>query len=211
MAGSQSAQQAARDWEAVRASGDIQFAPVPQQAPPAPPAWLKPLQEFLKSLFEPLGKALGVSWPVVQWILIGLAVLAVLAIVWRLLAPLIEAGRRPRPEVVPVWTPSHADALALLEDADRLAGEGKFDEATHLLLRRSVQQIAAVRPDWLHPASTAREIAGLLSLPGGARLAFGVIADRVERSRFALRALDLADWQAAREAYAKFALERLAA
>jgi hypothetical protein len=94
----------------------------------------------------------------------------------------------------------------LLEDADRLAQQGHYDEAAHLLLRRTCDQIRAAHPDWLHPASTAREIAALPALPGQARTAFAVIADRVEASRYALRALIEADWQAARAAYAQFAL-----
>ncbi len=105
--------------------------------------------------------------------------------------------------------PDRDEALALLEDADRLAAAGRFDEATHLLLRRSVSQIAGARPDWVHPASTAREIAAISALPDAARRAFALIAGRVERSLFALRALDAADWQAARAAYADFALQRL--
>ena len=39
--------------------------------------------------------------------------------------------------------------------------------------------------------------------------AFRIIAERVERSLFALRALDRTDWEAARAAYADFALARL--
>ena len=97
-------------------------------------------------------------------------------------------------------------ALALLEDADRLAAEGRFDEATHLLLKRSVGQIAAARPDLLEPSSTAREIAELPALSEAARGAFALIAGRVERSLFALRRLSVDDWDAARAAYADFAL-----
>jgi hypothetical protein len=111
-------------------------------------------------------------------------------------------------EAQPEWTPDRADAVALLEDADRLAAEGRYGEAAHLLLQRSVRHIAEARPDWLQPASTAREIAVLPMLPERARRAFAAIAERVERSLFALRELDLADWQAARAAYADFALER---
>ena len=47
-------------------------------------------------------------------------------------------------------------------------------------------------------------------LPERARSAFAAIASRVERSLFALRALDAEDWQAARAAYADFALQRFA-
>jgi len=73
-----------------------------------------------------------------------------------------------------------------------------------------VGQIATARPEWIVPASTAREIASLPRLPERARRAFGVIAERVERSRFALRALAGEDWQAARAAYAEFALAEVA-
>jgi hypothetical protein len=208
--GAEAANQAARDWAAVRANADIQYAPLPEIPPPGPPGWLISLQEFLKSVFEPLGRALGLSWPVLQWVLIALAALGVLAIVWRLLAPLFDRQRKPVADEEPGWKLDRADALALLEDADRLAGEGRFDEATHLLLRRSVNQIASVRPDWLHPASTAREIAGLLSLPVTARTAFTIIAEQVERSRYALRPLGSDDWHRARHAYAEFALVRIA-
>ena len=133
-----------------------------------------------------------------------------LVILWFLLAPLVERWRM-RPPALPEeeWTPDRQAAEALLADADRLAREGRFDEAVHLLLRRSVADIAAARPDWLLPASTAREIASFPRLPERARSAFGVIAQRVERSLFALRRLDEADWSAARGAYAEFALAEL--
>ena len=54
--------------------------------------------------------------------------------------------------------------------------------------------------------STAREISALPALPEAARKAFGTIAERVERSLFALRTLSADDWHAARTAYAEFAL-----
>mgnify|MGYP000269906549 CR=1 FL=1 len=205
--GAEAAQQAAEAWQQVRRDAAIQYAPLPDVPPPKPPEWL----DWLKELFEPVARVLGASWSTIQWVLLGLAVLAVLWAIWRLAEPLLEGRRGQADEPEAEWLPDRDAALALLGDADELAGQGRFDEATHLLLRRSVAQIAAVRPDWVHPASTAREIAGIAQLPGAAREAFALIAGRVERSLFALRALDAADWQAAREAYARFALERLAA
>lgn len=207
--GAQAAQDAARDWQAVRGDSAIQYAPVPLPNQPVnePPAWLKALEDLL----EPLGRALGMNWHILQWILLGIAALAVIWLVWRMVEPLLTRVRAPAADTVPDWTPDRDAALALLGDADALAAAGRFDEAAHLLLRRSVHQIAAARPGWIHPASTAREIAALPTLPDGARRAFGLIAARVERSRYALRALDAADWQAARDAYAAFALERIAA
>lgn len=176
---------------------------------PQPPGWLKALGEFLAELLAPIGRLLGMSWPVFQWVLIALAVAGVVLLAWRLIEPLLN--RPPKsPEAEAGWAPDRAEATALLDDADRLAAEGRFDEAAHLLLRRSVAQIAAAKPDWVHPASTAREIAAIHALPQRARNAFAVITARVERSRYALRLLDAADWSVAREAYADFALQSLA-
>ena len=215
IAGSTAAADAARDWKALRDQGDIQYAPLqpPKVAPP--PDWLRRFNEWLdaalRKVFGPFGEWLGVSWPILKYALITLAILAVAAMLWFwVVQPLLD-NRRPRraAQAEPEWAPDRAAAAALLEDADRLAGEGRYGEATHLLLQRSVHHIAHARPEWLQPASTAREIAVLPLLPDRARAAFGAIAVRVERSLFGLRDLDMADWQAARAAYAEFALQRL--
>lgn len=204
------AQSAEEAWRALREAGDIQFAPVKPKPPPETPDWLERLNEWLRELFEPIGKALGMSWPTIQWVLIALGVLLALVILWYFVRPLIDRWRLRQPaEPEEEWTPDRDMAAALLADADRLAGEGRYDEAVHLLLRRSVADIAEARPDWLLPASTAREIARFPKLPERARHAFGVIAERVERSLFALRQLDEGDWSAARHAYADFALAEL--
>lgn len=198
------------DWEAVRRSAEIQFAPVPPVKDVPPPAWLETLNEALRAMFGPLAKWMVAAWPVIEKLLIVLAVLLVLYLVWRLLGPLVTRLRDPKakPEV---WAPSREEALALLDDADRLAADGRFGEAAHLLLLRSVGQIRAGRPGTVIPASTAREITALPQLPKTARTAFAIIADRVERSLFALRDLDAADWTVARAAYADFALADLRA
>ena len=220
IAGSTAAQDAARDWHALRADDAIQYAPLPPYQPPtprAPPEWLKRfmqwLGDLLESVFRPLGDLFGMSWPVVQKVGIALAALLVIAALWFLvIRPLMRVRLTAKAEAEePEWLPDRAAAVALLDEADRLAAEGRYGEATHLLLQRSVHHIAEARPDWLDPASTAREIAALPMLPQRARAAFATIATRVERSLFALRGLDQGDWQAARSAYADFALQRLAA
>lgn len=209
IAGATSSQDAASDWQAVRAASDIQFTPLPPvEEPQAPelPEWLQALGRALEAIFAPIGRLLGMSWPIFQYVLIGLAVLLVLFVLWRLLEPLVDKWRnRPDAAEEEVWAPSRTEAVALLEDADRLAAEGRFGEAAHLLLQRSVRQIGDARPDWLIPASTAREISVLPMLPEGGRRAFATIADRVERCLFALRDLDASDWAVARAAYADFA------
>lgn len=196
-------------WSDVRADDSIQFAPIKTPEQPAePPSWLQDLFRWLGELLEPLGQVFGASWPVVKWVLLALAVAGVLWLLWRLLVPVLERRASAPPEEE-LWAPRREDALALLDEADRLAAEGRYDEATHLLLRRSVGQIAAARPDWVEPSSTARELAALPALPDAARSAFRIIAERVERSLFALRHLGREDWDAARAAYAEFALQRL--
>lgn len=192
----------------MRAASDVQFTPLPPVTTEARavPDWLRALGRLLEAMLAPIGRLFGMSWPVFQYVLIGLGALLVLFVLWRLLWPMIELWRNRRPAIEEAaWTPSRAEAASLLEDADRLAAEGRFAEATHLLLRRSVRHIGDARPDWLVPASTAREISALPMLPDAGRRAFATIADRVERSLFALRDLDAGDWTVARAAYADFA------
>jgi hypothetical protein len=212
--GSSPAADPVRDWEAVRAAADIQYTPLPPLRPPTPPQvpeWLQVLGEWLRALLEPLGRLLGVSWPAMQYVLIALALLGGLFLLWRLvLQPLIERARKPQPRSEPEWSPERGQAVALLAEADRLAAQGRFGEAVRLLLHRSVQHLADAQPTWLLPATTAREIAGLPRLPQAARQAFGTIAQHVERSLFALRDLERSDWEAARAAYADFALQDFA-
>lgn len=202
----------ASDWRTLRGADDIQFAPVNMPKPRETPEWLQSLGEFLQWLLSPfgdlfggIGRLIGLSGTVMMWIVIALAVVLVGVLAWRHLVPLATRARN-EPDTAPDWVPDAGEALTLLEDADRLAAAGHYDEATHLLLKRSVGQIAAARPDLLEPSSTAREIAELPALSDGARGAFALIAGRVERSLFALRSLSAEDWNAARAAYADFAL-----
>jgi len=202
----------ARHWQDVRGDSDIQFGPLPPPKQPETPEWLKNFLDWLSDVFSPvgsvlkgIGQALGISGPVFLWILAGIAVALLALLIWRF----ARGGgwkRKAKAEPEAEWTPNAAEALTLLEEADRLAAEGRYDEATRLLLKRSVGQIAQARPGLLDPSSTAREIAALEALSQAARNAFATIADRVERSLFALRSLSADDWNAAREAYAEFAL-----
>ena len=190
--------------------GDIQFAPVPDVTTPVPqpPEWLLAMIRFLAKLFAPLGKWLGQGWGAIEVLLIALTACAALWLAWTLLWPLWR-DRRRNSEAAPSWAPEREAALALLEDADRLAAVGRFDEAARLLLTRSVHQIASARPQWLTPSSTAREIGMIRDMPVPAKQAFGEIAKAVERSLYALRSLAAEDWTKARAAYAEFALADL--
>ncbi len=198
-------------WQELRSDSDIQFEQI--EIPPIPPREPGRFEEALQSLadfFSPLGGMFGGAWPILRWVFLALLIAAVLFIIWRMFGPL--TGLRARiaeAEEEIEWQPDRAQSLALLEDADKLAADGRYDEAVHLLLQRSVGQIASARPDWVVPSSTARELAALPALSDAARAAFRTIAERVEQSLFALRSLDAGDWEAARKAYADFALAKI--
>lgn len=206
-------QTASGGWAGVRDDADLQFAPVEiPDIPSRAPTWFERLLEtvfgWLGELVAPLGRLLGASWWWLQWVLLAAVMAFAAVLAWRVLS---SRGRRQpagRADAEGLALP-RAVTLALLEDADALAAQGRFDEATHLLLVRSIDHIAAARPDLIEPSSTARELALLPALPDAARGAFRIMADRVERSLFALRSLDRGDWETARAAYAEFALARI--
>lgn len=199
-------------WRELRADETIQFEPLRTQSPePYEPGWFARLLidafAFLGEVFAPLGRALGAAWPVLQWVLLALALGFFVYGAARLVGPWAkQPGRGETREDPAGWQPGKVEAQALLEDADRLAQDGRYDEAVHLLLQRSVAQIAAARPALVEPSRTARELAAHPDLPIAARRAFAVISERVERSRFARRPLERDDWDRARAAYADFAL-----
>ena len=169
--------------------------------PPKPPHWLDWIGDLLKT-----------AGPLLQWVFwIGVAVL-VLLIVYGLGRELLRLGG-PRPkaspapvEAEPEWRPDAEAARDLLAAADALAAEGRFAEAAHLILLRSVEDIEARRPRSVRPALTAREIASLAALPAAARPAFGKIARLVERSLFGGSPVDAADFADCRRDYEAFAL-----
>lgn len=211
-------------WKAMRATSDIQFAPIDDPPPTPPPAWLVAIGHVLNQVFgwiaraidwlfgwiaSPIARLLGANARTIEYVLIGLAAAVLAWGVWAWLMPLWRARRAVPP--APARSPDATAALALLDDADALAAQGRYAEATRLLLQCSVGEIAATTPEWLAPSSTAREIAAHPRLPWAARQAFAVIAREVERSLFALTGLVCEDWERARAAYAQFALADLGA
>lgn len=206
-------------WAKLHATGfggnsDLQFTPPAPWKAPEPSPWLGAFGRWLEAMLAPLARMIGVSWPVLQMVVLALVALALGLLVWKIVAPILasmlEQRRNKPPQAAQeTWVPEARAAAALLEDADALAAQGRFDAAAHLLLLRSFDHIAAARPEWLLPASTAREIAGLPALPRAASEAFAQITRLVEQGRYALRPLDGAGWQAARDAYTGFALQNL--
>ena len=185
---------------------DLQFQLNKAPPPPQPPDWLIKL---LKPLGDALGagmKALGPVAPYVFWTGVALAVAFILFLIGQrlfavrrglVMGGLKLSGAEP-------WRPAPEQARALLEEADRLAADGRFVEAAHLILLRSIQDIQARRPRAVAVSLTSRDIARLEALPPPARVLFSGIAEAVEISLFGGRPLDREGYARCREAYSSF-------
>src|SRR5215831_13676505 len=169
--------------------------------PPQPPEWWLALLKFLASL-QPV-------FEILFWGGLGVLALIVLFFIAREIMRLRDRERDAgdgQKENLPDWRPPVARARALLADADRLAAQGRFAEAVHLILFRSIDDIDERRPRSIKPALTSRNIAELDALPKSARPAFMRIAVSVERSFFGGREIDEKDFAECRHAYEAFAL-----
>ena len=187
-------------YRRLMADDTIQFD-LPAYVAPKPPAWAKPIDDFLSWLAPYM---IYLFWGAV---IIGALIIAFLVflemkgIAWRF--PWQKAPGAPEAEAE--FRPDAATAQILIAEADALAARGKYDEAVHLLLRRSVADIATRLPDFLRPSLTARDIAGHRTLPAGARSAFAEMARIVEAALFARRPVGAGGWHEARSAYERFA------
>lgn len=181
---------------------DLQFH-LTSLKPPEPPAWLV----WLGRHMQPVWKALGPLAPYIFWGVVAAGVLCILYLIGARLFgmkpgqanakfKLSEAGQQ--------WRPAPEQARVLLADADRLAADGLFVEAAHLILLRSIEDIQARRPGALAVSLTSRDIARVEALPPQARDVFSGIADAVEQSLFGGRPLDLDGFIRCRQAYEAF-------
>jgi len=195
----QDAEWLAKIHKQLLADDSIQFD-LPTLVQPEPPEWLRP---FLEALAKIGPYMIYLFWGAV---IVGVAVIALLValeakgVAWRL--PWRRARKEAEPEEA--WRPNASAAQILLSEADALAARGEYDEAVHLLLRRSVADIAGRLPDFLRPSLTSRDIASATSLPARARSAFSEIARIVEAALFARRPVGAEGWQQARGAYERF-------
>ena len=141
----------------------------------------------------------------VLYVLAGAAVLALVALLAR---AFLDRGR-DRKEVAaskaPVPDPSRPVPAVAFDDADRLAREGRFAEAIHVLLLRTLAALAA-QGAGLAVSLTSREVVHEATLTAEARTALAGLVDSVEVSRFGSVVPDAAEYAASR---ARF--ERLAA
>ena len=224
MAGGQAAQRFAAAHRALVNDGSVQFQLVRPPAPAPTPQWLKTLGDWIAWALRPIGRLLrwiGSLFPdapyarILLWSVIGIAAVTVLWMAadrirhgeWRwprLPRRRSAAATAPGPDEERLFEP--APVRAWLREADALAALGRFGDAAHLLLLRSVEDLARRRPGSVQPALTARELAAAPVLPPRARERFAGIAALVERSLFGGGDVNAEDWAAARADYAEFAL-----
>ncbi len=164
-----------------------------------------PFARWLASVFRFFG-------PIIGYILIVVLVLAALAALYFIFGEsLTLRGKQKEEKVKPVISqmpdlrPEEETARALLEDADALAAAGRFAEAVHLLLFRSINDIQEKQQGSVPRSMTAREIGRLETLPSRVRSALSPIIQIVERSFFGGREVDEGGWQSARKSYESFA------
>lgn len=102
-----------------------------------------------------------------------------------------QSPRSPRAE-----RPERAPAL---DDAERLAAEGRWDEALHALLLQAIRLVSGRLPAPLPPSSTSRELLRLVPLAEEARQAFAGMVRAVELSLFGGAAVGAAVYEENRE------------
>ena len=192
------------------AGGEIQTAfPPPPPPPPPTPEWLKSLFDMIGNFFrwsEPAAKPL-------LWIGVVLVALFLLYHFVPAFARWVDnlPFRRKAgddEEADDIGLAEAGAARALLSEADALAAEGRFAEAVHLLLYRSVEDIDGRRPGLVKPAMTSRDLAEAHDLPAVAQGAFSRIARAVEISLFGGRSIDAGAWQQCRSAYAELTVPK---
>ncbi|WBH18165.1 DUF4129 domain-containing protein [Sphingomonas radiodurans] len=209
---------------ALREGGEVQFILPPATPPAPPPAWLKALGEWLQWALSPIGRL--IRWisglmpeapyaRIALWAMItALAVLVAWMIWTRVRSGEWRLPRRRRATALATddtetpadWAPDAAPARRWLDEADRLAAEGRYGEAIHHILLRSVEDIASRRPRLVRPALTSRDIARADAIPDAPRGLFAGLAAVVERSLFGGAPVDADDWGRCRAAYTEFAL-----
>lgn len=181
-------------------------------AAPEPPPQFKDWGNSSGGDMSGIGAFFGAIGQVLFYAFIGLGIIAVLYVLYlvfgegfTLRGKQKDKAADPDISVVPDLSPDAERAQGLLEDADALAAEGRYAEAVHLLLFRSIDDIQEKRQGVVARSLTSREIGALGGLPDRVRAALSPIIRIVERSFFGGRPVDQPGWEEARAAYQTFA------
>ncbi|MEO1029688.1 MAG: hypothetical protein AAFX02_11610 [Pseudomonadota bacterium] len=185
---------------------DRPFEPVVARQERETPDWLENTYDFFGNIFSFIADRFDVIGPVLLIIVIAFVVVFILREMGYVdFSRFFTAKKTETVDAGPLpYRPDQEVARMVLGDADTLAAEGRFEEAVHALLYRSIEDIRAARGD-VEAFLTSREIGLLNELSPGGRQALGRIIQLVEGSFFGGRALGADGWHDAREAYEAFA------
>jgi hypothetical protein len=159
-----------------------------------------------RSYSVPMGGALGGIAEILLWMTVGVVV--IMAVIW-----VVQALRyRQADEAVAEPGPGDEGAAARaamvarpLGDAEALAAQGRFGEAIHALLLRTIEGLARSLPTGLPRSLTSREIIGRVPMPESARNALSGLVAAVELSYFGTSVPGAAEYQACRARFQEFA------
>ncbi len=187
-------------FRAIKRNQLYQFDLPPTEPIPDTPRWVKALAEVINAL-SPLFKVI---------FYLGIAVIIIFTAYFIITEVLkIRFNREDNHEdilnpMVPLYAPDEVEARILLEDIDKLAAEGRYSEAIHTLLFRSIQDVDKKRPGCIRSSLTSREISQLDILTPKTRETFSLIGQIVEAGFFAGCQLNQADFDNCRAAYQNF-------
>ncbi len=181
---------------------ELPGAPEPEEAEaePEPSDWRFDLPDGVLGLARLL-----------MWLLVGAGALLLVIFVVNEVSSfgLRRRARSSQPEepVTPAGTASTGNGSALsLDEADRLAREGRYAEALHMLLLDCFAQLRRLRFDAvIAPSLTSRELARRLTLPDSSSRALSAIVSAVELSHFGGRMPGEDDYQRCRQDYLQIA------
>ena len=191
-----------RAFRSIKRDEAYQFVladPIPRRPPSA---FEKAIGRFIDAIFSILGPLLRI----VFWIGVGVLALGAAYLIGRAIYETRFAKIPTKEEVepgIPLYQPAEAQARILLDEVDKLAAEGRYGEAVHTLLFRSIQDIDRNRPNVVRRSLTSREIGKLSVLTSKARTAFSTIAGVSELAHFGGVAVNKNGFETARLAYAE--------
>lgn len=152
---------------------------------------------------------LGENLTLLGYLIFGIILIAIVSVILRELGVIDVTSwfrRKHKPveiEAEPLSLDEDA-ARTILTDADACAAEGRFDEAVHILLYRSIDDLRSQRGQVEHYL-TAREIGSLDDLSARSKSLLEVIITMVESSFFGQEKLTEGSWFEARAAYQELA------
>ncbi|MEM1390003.1 MAG: hypothetical protein AAGG45_02900 [Pseudomonadota bacterium] len=163
-----------------------------------------------------IANLLSVIGPLLGWLLLGTIALGLIAVLYFMFGESLSFRRKEKPSrpdsnisIAPDLLPDQNAARTLLGDAEALASEGRFAEAVHALLFRSIDLIQKRDASAVKRSFTAREIGQLSGLPASLKKGLSPIIQIVESSYFGGREVDQDEWWEARDAYQSFALGKV--